>query len=124
MAIAASPADKDIYLDGTSNMLDPKVFEDLDRMKALFKTFEEKSRLIKILNACISGSGIRVIIGHENAHPDLHDVTVVSAGYPLEGESGWGLGVLGSTRMEYARVIALVDHMARSVAHALEERRR
>ena len=112
-----------VYLDGTSHILG-QGFDDLDRMKALFKTFEEKSRLVKILNACISGSGIRVIIGHENAHPDLHDVTVVSAGYPLEGESGWGLGVLGSTRMEYARVIALVDHMARSVAHALEERRR
>ena len=112
-----------VYLDGTSHIFDQRGFEDLDRMKALFKTFEEKSRLVKILNACISGSGIRVIIGHENADPGLHDVAVVSAGYPLEGESGWGLGVLGSTRMEYARVIALVDHMARSVAHALEERR-
>jgi heat-inducible transcriptional repressor len=112
-----------VYLDGTSHILG-QGFDDLDRMKALFKTFEEKSRLVKILNACISGSGIRVIIGHENADPNLHDVAVVSAGYPLQGESGWGLGVLGSTRMEYARVIALVDHMARSVAHALEERRR
>lgn len=112
-----------VYLDGASHILG-QGFEDLDRMKALFQTFEEKSRLVKILNACISGSGIRVIIGHENADPDLHDVAVVSAAYPLQGESGWGLGVLGSTRMEYARVIALVDHMARSVAHALEERRR
>jgi heat-inducible transcriptional repressor len=112
-----------VYLDGASHIFDQRGFEDLDRMKALFKTFEEKSRLVKILNACISGGGIRVIIGHENADPGLHDVAVVSAGYPLEGELGWGLGVLGSTRMEYARVIALVDHMARSVALALEERR-
>jgi heat-inducible transcriptional repressor len=111
-----------VYLDGTSHILG-QGFDDLDRMKALFKTFEEKSRLVKILNACISGGGIRVIIGHENAEPDLHDLAVVSAAYSLEGESAWGLGVLGSTRMEYARVIALVDHVARSVAHALEERR-
>lgn len=112
-----------VYLDGTSHILDQKGFEDMDRMKALFKTFEEKSRLVKILNACISGSGIRVIIGHENPDPDLHDLAVVTAGYPLEGETGWGLGVLGSTRMEYARVMALVDHVARSLASALEERR-
>jgi heat-inducible transcriptional repressor len=122
-AFAVDGQGASVYLDGTSHILG-QGFEDLDRMKALFKTFEEKSRLIKILNACISGGGIRVIIGHENAEPDLRDVAVVSAGYPLEGESGWGLGVLGSTRMEYARVIALVDHMARSVAHALEERRK
>jgi heat-inducible transcriptional repressor len=112
-----------VYLDGTSHILDQHGFEDMDRMKALFKTFEEKSRLVKILNACISGSGIRVIIGHENPDPDLHDLALVTAGYPLEGETGWGLGVLGSTRMEYARVMALVDHVARSLAHALEERR-
>jgi len=112
-----------VYLDGTSHILDRRRFEDMDRMKALFKTFEEKSRLVKILNACISGSGIRVVIGHENPDPDLHDLALVTAGYPLEGESGWGLGVLGSTRMEYARVMALVDHVARSLAHALEERR-
>ena len=112
-----------VYLGGTSHMLDQRGFEDMDRMKALFKTFEEKSRLVKILNACISGSGIRVVIGHENPDPDLHDVALVATGYPLEGETGWGLGVLGSTRMEYARVMALVDHVARSLAHALEERR-
>ena len=69
------------------------------------------------------GNGLcRVIIGHENPDPDLHDLALVTAGY-LEGETGWGLGVLGSTRMEYARVMSLVDHVARSLAHALEERR-
>ena len=112
-----------VYLDGTSHIFDQRGFEDLDRMKALFKTFEEKSRLVKILNACISGSGLRVVIGHENPDPDLRDLALVTAGYPLDGEGGWGLGVLGSTRMEYARVMSLVDHMARSLAHALAERR-
>jgi heat-inducible transcriptional repressor len=122
-AFALEDRGASVYLDGTSHILDQHGFEDMDRMKALFKTFEEKSRLVKILNACISGSGIRVIIGHENSDPDLHDLALVTAGYPLEGESGWGLGVLGSTRMEYARVMALVDHVARSLALALEERR-
>jgi heat-inducible transcriptional repressor len=119
----AGQGEPDLFLDGTSNMLDQREFEDADRMRGVFKAFEEKSRLVKILNACISGSGIRVVIGHENPDPDLHDLALVTAGYPLEGESGWGLGVLGSTRMEYARVMALVDHVARSLAHALEERR-
>jgi len=122
-AFASDGEGASVYLDGTSHILDQRGFEDMDRMKALFKTFEEKSRLVKILNACISGSGIRVIIGHENPDPDLHDLALVTAGYPLEGEAGWGLGVLGSTRMEYARVMSLVDHVARSLATALEERR-
>jgi heat-inducible transcriptional repressor len=92
-------------------------------MRALFKTFEEKSRLVKILNACLSGDGLRIIIGHENPDPELHDMAMVTARYALDGEPGFGLGVMGSTRMEYARMITLVDHVGRAVARALAELR-
>lgn len=122
-AFAAEGAEGSVYLDGTSNMLDKADAVDLDRMRALFKTFEEKGRLVRILNACISGDGIRILIGHENPDPDLRDMAMVTAGYPLEGDVGFGLGVLGSTRMEYAHVVALVDHVARAVSEALRELR-
>jgi heat-inducible transcriptional repressor len=112
-----------VYLGSASNMLNRPEFEDLGRMRTLFKTFEEKGRLVRILNACLS-DGLRVFIGHEVPDPELQNLSLVTASYAGDGEKGWGLGVLGSTRMEYARVIALVDHMARSVAHALEERRK
>jgi heat-inducible transcriptional repressor len=109
-----------VLLDGTSNMLEKPEFEDLPRMRALFKTFEEKGRLVKILNACLSDEGIRILIGHEHREPELRETSLVAASYPLDGEA-WGVGVLGSTRMEYARVIALVDHVAREVTRALRE---
>lgn len=112
-----------VYLDGTSNILDQPEFEDVDRMRALFKTFEEKGRLVRILNACISGEGLRIIIGHENPDPELRDLALVTVGYPLEGDGGFGLGVMGSTRMQYAHVIALVDQVARAVSKALGELR-
>jgi heat-inducible transcriptional repressor len=102
-------------------MLEKPEFDDLPRMRALFKTFEEKGRLVKILNACLSDEGLRILIGHENPEPELRDTSLVAASYPLDGESGWGVGVVGSTRMEYARVIALVDHVAREVTRALKE---
>ena len=51
----------------------------------------------------------------------LHGVAVVATGCPVGGESGWGLGVLGSTRMEYPRIVSIVDHMARSIGRALTE---
>jgi heat-inducible transcriptional repressor len=111
----------DVYLDGTARILEHPEFEDVSRMRELFSTFEEKSRLVRILNACISGDGVRVIIGHENADPTLHNMTVVSAGYPLGGEGAWGLGVMGATRMEYARVVALVEHVARALRQTMLE---
>lgn len=109
-----------IYLGGASNMLNRPEFEDLGRMRALFKTFEEKGRLVRILNACLS-DGLRVFIGHEVPDPELQDLSLVTASYAVDGEKGWGLGVLGSTRMEYGRIVSVVDHVARVVAQALQE---
>jgi heat-inducible transcriptional repressor len=109
-----------VYLDGTANILDQPEFEDLDRMRALFKTFEEKSRLVKILNAYLAGCGIRITIGHENPDPEMKDLALVTASYAVDGQR-LGLGIMGSTRMEYARMITLVDHVARAVSQALED---
>jgi len=120
-AFAAAGEDANVYLDGASNILEQPEFEDVRRMRALFRTFEEKGRLVKILNACLSGGGVRVIIGHENLDPELKSMTLVTASYSVEGEVSWGLGVMGSTRMEYARVMALVDHVARTLARSLQE---
>jgi heat-inducible transcriptional repressor len=104
-------------------MLEQAEFEDLGRMRSLLRTFEEKDRLVKILNACLSGGGVRVIIGHENPDPELRAMTLVTASYSVAGEAAWGLGVMGSTRMPYARVMALVDHVARTLARTLQELR-
>jgi len=112
-----------VYLDGASHILDKPEFEDTARMRSLFKTFEEKTRLVKILNACLSDQGMRILIGHENPEPEFRDTSLVAASYPIDGESGWGVGVVGSTRMEYARVVALVDHVAREISRALQELR-
>ena len=108
-----------MYLDGASNILAHPEFDDFERMKTLFQTFEEKSRLVAILNECISADGIQILIGHENPDPDLQDLSFVTASCSVEGIPEWGLGVLGSTRMEYARVVALVDQVSRSLSDAL-----
>lgn len=116
----AGEGEGSVLVDGTANILEQREV-DLEQMRALFKTFEEKGRLVKILNACLSDEGIRIVIGRENTEPELRATSVVAASYPLAGEAGWGVGVLGSTRMEYARVVALVDHVAREISRALRE---
>jgi len=121
-AFSAEGGEGSVYLDGTSNILAQPEFDDLARMRALFRTFEEKGRLVKILNACLAGDGVRILIGHENPDPGLRDLALVTASFPLEGgEARWGLGVMGTTRMEYAHVVAVVDQVARSIAEVLRE---
>jgi heat-inducible transcriptional repressor len=111
----------EVYLDGTSNILAQREFEDVERMRSLFRTFEQKSRLVTILTACISGEGVRIVIGREHPDPDWHGLSVVAAGSGAEGGALFGLGVMGSTRMEYARMISVVDHVARAFSDSLKE---
>jgi heat-inducible transcriptional repressor len=118
-AFSLAPGEASVYLDGTSNIFSQPEFEDLERMRALLRTFEEKGRLVRILNACIAGDGIRVVIGHENPDPELQDLSLVTATCHVEGAPNIGLGVLGSTRMEYAHVVSLVEHVARAVCDIL-----
>ena len=120
-ALAFQEGEESVFIDGTANILDQPEFEDVNRMKALFRTFEEKGRLVKILNACLGGSGIRITIGHEIPDPKLSALAMVTASYPVSGDTGLGLGVMGSTRMEYARVVPVVDHVARTLSEALSE---
>jgi heat-inducible transcriptional repressor len=122
-AFAVADDETSVYIDGTSNMLARPGFEDLERMRTLLLTFEERGRLVRILNACMSGDGIRVLIGHENPDPGLRDLSLVTKSCRVEGEAGLGLGVLGTTRMEYAHVVSLVDHVARAVSELLRGNR-
>ncbi|HET8645917.1 MAG TPA: heat-inducible transcriptional repressor HrcA, partial [Vicinamibacteria bacterium] len=119
-AAEASGDASSVYVDGASNILDQPEFEDVSRMRALFKTFEEKTRLVKIVNACLDGFGVRVIIGREIPDPALQGVSLVTTGFPV-GAEGWALGVMGPTRMEYPHVMSVVDHVARVVSSALQE---
>ncbi len=122
-AFAPPETGASVYLDGASNVLSQPEFEDVERMRALFRTFEEKGRLVRILNACIAGDGIRVLIGHENPDPELQDLSLVTTTCRVEGEPAFGVGVLGSTRMQYAHVVSIVDHVARAVSDVLRVKR-
>ena len=108
--------DVDIYLDGASNFLEQPEFADNKRMRSIFRTFEEKSRLVKILNQCLqsrSGAGVRIIIGSENASPGMKQYTLISSPLTIHDKNLGSVGILGPTRMEYAKAINTVDYVAK-----------
>jgi heat-inducible transcriptional repressor len=108
----------DVVLDGARNVLDLPEFGDLERMRALLRALEEKGRLVRILGACLSRDGLRIVIGHEMPDPELSELALVAGRYPVDAD-GWGVGVVGCVRMEYARVMTLVDSVGRAVTGAL-----
>ena len=111
-----------IYLQGTSNILNQPEFADVERMRTLFQMFEEKGRLVKILNECISNSpheGVTITIGSELGVPDMRDFTIIASSYASNDRTPGFLGIIGPTRMEYERGISLVSYLGRRVGEMI-----
>ncbi len=117
----------EVYVDGASNMLDQPAFTNTERMRDLFRAFEEKSRLVRILNECleqpagVSGT-VHVSIGRENIRPFMQNCAVITAPYrfnPQDAQALGTLGLVGPVRMEYARMMALVEYTARLLEQTL-----
>lgn len=121
-------ASGDVYVDGASNILSKPDFVDFDRMRELFRTFEEKSRLIKILNECVAREqpstpgDVHVVIGREHQISSMRNCTLITAPYRLGSNEQLGtLGVVGPMRIEYSRIMAMVNYMARVIERRLDE---
>jgi heat-inducible transcriptional repressor len=111
----------EVFVDGTSNILTKSDFADLERLRELLRTIGEKSRLMQILTECIerdptAKGDVQVVIGVENRTPSFQNCTLISAPYRIGNSSAIGtLSVLGPTRIEYARMIAIVSYVARTL---------
>jgi heat-inducible transcriptional repressor len=118
----APAEDADVYVDGTATIISKPDFADTERMRSLFRMFEEKNRIVKLITQCISEpvrSGVHIQIGAETRTPWLRDCSVVASNLTVGDRLVGSIGVVGPTRMEYARVIGIVDYVAKLFERAL-----
>jgi heat-inducible transcriptional repressor len=103
-----------LFGEGTANILRRPEFEDVRMIHELVRAFEEKARLVRILESCIqsSRSGVRVVIGNENPASEMRHCTLVMAPLLYGSRVVGALGVMGPTRMEYDRAVTTVDYVA------------
>lgn len=107
------------YFTGLANMFEQPEFRDFDKLKRLVSTMSNKS-LMKIMGD-FSDSSLSVKIGNENRLTQMKDCTVVSVPYQInEFESGT-IAVIGPTRMEYKKVIPLVEYIAKNMSKLYEK---
>jgi heat-inducible transcriptional repressor len=111
-ALESDEADAELLVEGASNLIGSPEFSEVETMRGLFRTLEEKKALIALLGQVMDGSGVQVVIGGENPQAELNRCSVVAASYGGSASRLGTLGIVGPTRMEYARAIALVDHLA------------
>ncbi|RMG20031.1 MAG: heat-inducible transcription repressor HrcA [Deltaproteobacteria bacterium] len=109
----------DVVVEGQSALLDQPEFADPERLRELLSALEEKQSLLKILEQAERGSGIQIYIGAESDLAGTDDVAMVLANYKRGEQVLGALGVIGPTRMDYARLVPLVEYTATLVGRLL-----
>ena len=112
---------KILIVRGASNLLDNiEAHSDLERIRTLFDEIERRADLIKLLELAKAGEGVRVFIGAENKLFSLSGSSIVAAPYADANGTVVGvIGVIGPTRINYARIVPMVDYTARVVGRLL-----
>ncbi|MCM3565107.1 heat-inducible transcriptional repressor HrcA [Hydrogenophaga intermedia] len=119
--IGAQPAEQDeVVVAGERNLLSVSEFSsDLGNLRRLFDLFEQKTKLVRLLDVSTQADGVRIYIGGESQVVPFEDLSVVTAPYEVDGQVVGTLGVIGPQRMPYDRMIQIVDVTAKLVSNAL-----
>jgi heat-inducible transcriptional repressor len=118
--IIAGEDKREVYLEGVSKIIGVPEFLDMDKLKELFRALERKEKLLHLLDKCMKEEGIHVIMGGESDMKEMRDMSIITSTYKI-GEKSYGiLGVIGPVRMNYSKVIPIVDYTARTVTNILK----
>jgi heat-inducible transcriptional repressor len=128
LAVLAEPSgnawtaeEKVLIVRGTAHLLDRVDAQtDLERVRTLFEDIERKNDLVRLLELAAQGDGVRIFIGSENRLFSLSGSSIVAAPYAnAQGKIVGVIGVLGPTRLNYGRIIPMVDHTAKVIGRLL-----
>ncbi len=116
---------RSLIVRGRANLLDdPSATDDLNRVRNLFTELEHSENLLNVLDTARDADGVRLFIGSENPLFSLSGSAMIVAPYMnAERKIVGALGVIGPTRLNYARVIPMVDYTAQVVGRILGEGR-
>lgn len=111
----------DLYIMGQGRLLDyPDFADNVKSMKAIFDAFEEKGILIRLLDKVMSAKEIQIFIGSEHELAQMKGWTVIASPYSRRSIPIGTLGVMGPTRLDYSRIIPVVDYTAKLLSRILD----
>lgn len=117
---AASDDRTEVYVEGTSYILDEPEFEERERLRAFMQTLDEESALRRILQVTVDNPEMTVTIGAEHQVPAMRNCSLVATSYPY-GRTRGAVGIFGPTRMDYRRAMGAVRFVAQRLSETLAE---
>ncbi len=106
----------EVLIEGQGLLFNRPEFSDPEKIRAFVRTFEEKERLLGILDGTLRAGGVQVIIGTEANLADVQDISVISAKYQGEGGATGSVGIIGPARVDYGKLVPLVEFTARMMS--------
>ena len=110
----------DVIIGGSANLLGYPEYSDVNKARNFLAVLESKETIRRVLSRD-GGMEITIRIGPENQVPELNDCSIVTASYRVGDHSNGTLGIIGPTRMNYNRVISVLDFMGRALSDVLSE---
>ena len=105
---------------GQANLLDDAAADDLERIRQLLDELEGKEEIARLLDSARAGQGMKIFIGSENKLFALSGSSVIAAPYRGgDGQVVGVVGVIGPTRLNYARVVPMVDFTAQALSRLM-----
>jgi len=114
-----------LIIRGQANLLgDLRAIDDLDRVRLLFSDLETKKDVIDLLSRAETGEGVRIYIGSENKLFSMSGSSMIAAPFRDSQQKIVGvLGIIGPTRLNYAKVVPMVDYTAKIISKLIESGR-
>ena len=112
----------DVVIGGGANLLSYPEYSDVEKAKNFLSVLESKDTIRRLVGGD-GGMEVTIRIGPENGVPELSDCSIVTARYRVGDNSSGTLGIIGPTRMNYNRVISVLDFMGRALSEVLSDRK-
>jgi heat-inducible transcriptional repressor len=108
-----------LFYGGKTNMLSQPEFRDLDKVRPLLDFLETSDLMEKLVSS--TEKGVTVKIGTENEHEAMKNCSVINASYTMHGKHIGTISLIGPTRMEYKKVISLLDSLSKEMTNRLND---
>jgi heat-inducible transcriptional repressor len=114
------PETEQVHLGGATNIVDQPEFKDREKLRGLIELIEEKRLLAELVSAKGIKNGITITIGKEMERGEMQSCSLVTSSYKA-GKVAGTIGVIGPTRMRYAKLVSLVDYTAKLLSDILSK---
>jgi heat-inducible transcriptional repressor len=117
--LADQASKRELVIEGQSRLIGLPEYEDVDRLKRLLMALEEREEIVGLLDKVLQAGAVTVFVGSETEELAGGQLSLVVAPYAENGQPAGAVGVIGPTRMDYAKLIPVVDATAAAMTDAL-----